>query len=178
MTWSFPNSRGVHDPADVHENNADDNQWKIDVSNVSSSIFKINCIGLDRYFHSGFHRSTANVARNAESAKSCTVSPTTVDVTVWTSFNAFVPAVDAVDDVITHLVSFDALSRLVTAPGQVCQHAWVMSWYHRSTQTRLINTSDVVIPDITAPCNLKMMTLHIAFCAHVSLFVLTLAVHI
>ena len=41
---------------------------------------------------------------------------------IWAGFNALVPAVHAVDDVITHLVSLDALSRLVTAPGQVCQH--------------------------------------------------------
>ena len=34
---------------------------------------------------------------------------------IWAGFNALVPAVDAVDDVITHLVSLNALSRLVTA---------------------------------------------------------------
>ena len=41
---------------------------------------------------------------------------------IWAGVKTLVPAVHAVDDVITHLVSFDALSRLVTAPGQVCQH--------------------------------------------------------
>ena len=41
---------------------------------------------------------------------------------IWAGFKTLVPAVHTVDDVITHLVSLDALSRLVTAPGQVCQH--------------------------------------------------------
>ena len=50
------------------------------------------------------------------------VLPTAVDVMIWTSFWALVPAVHTVDDVITHLVSLDTLSRLVTAPGQVCRH--------------------------------------------------------
>ena len=41
---------------------------------------------------------------------------------IWAGVKTLVPAVHAVDDVITHLVSFDALSRLVTAPGPICRH--------------------------------------------------------
>ena len=48
---------------------------------------------------------------------------TAIEVIVRTCFTTLIPAVHTVDDVITHLVSLDTLSRLVTAPGQVCQHA-------------------------------------------------------
>ena len=39
--------------------------------------------------------------------------------------NAFIPAVHTVYDVITHLVSFDTLSRLVTAQRPICLHEFL-----------------------------------------------------